>query len=73
MDKAVVNDEFECHLKCIGNNSCKSVNVYPDGSNAQRRVCELNNKTRQMSPGDFKWKKESTYYGSVQVSYFSVH
>ena len=52
----------------MGNNGCKSVNVHPDGNNAQRRICELNSKTRQMKPGDFKWKKGSTYYGSVQVS-----
>ena len=68
MGTVTVVDEFECQLKCIENNSCKSVNVHPDGNNAQRRICELNNKTRQMKPADFKWKKGSTYYGSVQVS-----
>ena len=67
MDTAVVMDEFECQLKCMGNNSCKSCNVHP-GGNSANRICELNNKTRQMKPGDFKWKKGSTYYGSVQVS-----
>ena len=67
MSNTVVADEFECHLKCLGNNSCKSFNVHPDGNNAQR-ICELNDKTRQMKPGRFKWKKGSTYYGSVQVS-----
>ena len=65
MGTAVV-DEFECHLKCLGNNSCKSFNVH-DGNNA-KHICELNNETRQMKPGHFKWKKGSTYYGSVQVS-----
>ncbi|XP_020626545.1 uncharacterized protein LOC110063891 [Orbicella faveolata] len=70
MDTVTVLDEFQCQLKCIGNNSCKSVNVYPDGNNGQRRICDLNNKTRQMKPGNFKWKKGSTYYGSVQVGYF---
>ena len=68
MDTVTVVDEFECQLKCIGNNSCKSVNAHPDGNNALRRICELNNKTRQMKPGDLKWKEGSTYYGSVQVS-----
>ena len=68
MDTVTVVDEFECQLKCMGNKSCKSFNVRSDGNNAQRRICELNNKTRQMKPGDFKWKKGSTYYGSVQVS-----
>ena len=68
MDTVTVVGEFECKLKCIGNNSCKSVNVHPDGNNhTKRRICELNNKTRQMKPGDFKWKKGSTYFGSVQV------
>ena len=71
MDTVTVLDEFECQLKCIENKSCKSVNVHPDSNNAQRRICELNNKTREMKPGDFKWKKGSTYYGSVQVSRIS--
>ena len=68
MDTFTVVDEFECQLKCIGSSSCKSVNVYLDGNNAQRRICELNNKTRQMKPEDFKWKKGSIYQSSVQVS-----
>ena len=68
MDTVTVVDEFECQFKCIGKKSCKSFNVGIDGNNAQRRICELNNKTKQMKQGDFKWKKGSTYYGSVQVS-----
>ena len=66
-NKTDVADEFECQLKCMGNNSCKSFNVHRNGNNA-KKLCELNNKTRQMRPGDFKRKKGSTYYGSVQVS-----
>ena len=65
MEKAVVVDEYECQLKCIGNDSCKSLNVY---SNGTKRICELNNKTRQMKPDDFKWMKGLTYYGYVQAS-----
>ena len=68
METVPVVDEFKCQLKCIRNNGCKSVNVHPD---AQRRICELNNKTRQLKPGNFKWKKGSTYYGSVQVKIIS--
>ena len=64
--KTDVADEFECQLKCIGNNSCKSFNVHHNGNNA-KKLRELNNKTRQMKPGDFKRKEGSTYYGSVQV------
>ena len=67
IDTVTVVDEFECQLNCTENNSCKSFNVHPDGNNAQRRICELNDKTRQMNPGDFKWKKGSTYYGYVQI------
>ena len=60
MDTVAVFDESECQLKCIENNSCKSVNVHPDSNNAQRRICQLNNKSGQMitKPGDFKWKPE---------------
>jgi len=63
MSTAVVVDEFECQLKCLENESCKSINVHTD-----IHICELNNITRQMKPGDFKWKKGSTYYGTVEVS-----
>ena len=63
----VVGDEFEFQPKCIANGSCKSFNVHPSSSKANRRICELNNKTQQMKPKDFKPKKGSTYYGSVKV------
>ena len=72
MSTASVVDEFECQLKCIGNNSCKSFNTHLDGNSAKRVQCELNSKTRQTNPGDFKWSKGSTYYGSVQVSVFPL-
>lgn len=71
MYTTVVVDEFECQLKCMENNSCKSVNVHPDQSIGQR-ICELNNKTRQLKPADLKRKKGSTYYGSVQASCMDV-
>ena len=58
----------ECQLKCIGNNSCKSINVHP-GDSKGKRSCELNNKTRQMKPGHFKKKKGSKCYSSVQVGF----
>lgn len=61
----LVVDEFDCHFKCISK-SCKSFNVRPSDSNGNR-ICELNNETRQMKPSDFKQKKGSTYYASVQV------
>ena len=67
MDTAVVVDEFECQLKCMGNNSCKSCNVHPGDSDVNR-ICELNNKTRQMKACDLKPKIGSTYYGSVEIS-----
>lgn len=64
-------DEFDCHFKCKGE-SCMSFNVHPGNSNGNR-MCELNNKTREMKPSDFKQKRGSTYYGPVQVgtNYFN--
>ena len=67
MGMVFVADEFECQLKCLQNNTCKSFNVHPGADNT-KRVCELNNKTRQTKPSDFKRKKGSNYYGSVKVS-----
>ena len=36
MKTTAVVDEFECQLKCMGNNSCKSCNVHPGDNNANR-------------------------------------
>ena len=63
-----VTDEFECQQECLRNHSCKSFNVHSDAGKNANRICELNDKTRQTKPGDFKKKKGSNYYGSVQVS-----
>ena len=66
MGTSTVFDEFECHQKCLRNNSCKSFNVHP-GADITTRFCELNNKTRQMKPDEFVEKKGSSYYGQVKV------
>ena len=63
-----VTDEFECQIKCIANNTCKSFNVHPPAAVKDKAICELNNKTRQMLPSQFKRKIGSNYYGSVKVS-----
>ena len=66
---STVADKFECHQKCLRNNSCKSFNVHPGADIAKRLsgLCELNNKTRKMKPDDFIKKKGSSYYGQVKV------
>ena len=68
MSSVLVGDEFECQLKCIHTQPCKSFNVHFSSNQANKHVCELNNQTREMKPSDFKAKKGSNYYGSVQVS-----
>ena len=67
MNESTVADEFECHQKCLRNNSCKSFNVRP-GADITKRLCELNNKTRKMTTESFKNMKGSSYYGPVKVS-----
>ncbi|KAK2566533.1 hypothetical protein P5673_009157, partial [Acropora cervicornis] len=67
METVNVTDEFECHRKCIQNNTCKSFNVHPPKSNAIKKTCELNNQTRQMKPKQYKKKIGSSYHGSVEV------
>ena len=57
MSTSTVADEFECHQKCLRNNSCKSFNVHP-GADTAKRLCELNNKTRRIKPDDFIKKKD---------------
>ena len=64
---STVVDGFEYHQKRLRNNSCKSFNVRP-GADIAKRLCELNNKTRKMTPESFKKMKGSSYYGPVKVS-----
>ena len=68
MSSVLVGDEFECQLKCIQTQPCKSFNVHFSSSQANKHVCELSNQTREMKPSDFKTRKGSNYYGPVQVS-----
>ncbi|XP_044170574.1 uncharacterized protein LOC122954590 [Acropora millepora] len=67
-----VTDEFECHRKCIQNNTCKSFNVHPPRSNPIKKICEMNNQTRQMKPKHYKKKIGSSYHGSVEVSCVNI-
>ena len=68
MSSVLVGDEFECQLKCIHTQPCKSFNVHFASGQANKHVCELNSQTREMKLSDFKAKKGSNYYGPVQVS-----
>ena len=72
METVNVTDEFECHRKCIQNNTCKSFNVHPPKRNAIKKTCEMNNQTRQMKPKQYKKKIGSSYHGSVEVSLICV-
>ena len=69
METVNVTDEFECHRKCIQNNTCKSFNVHPPRRNTVQKTCEMNNQTRQMIPKQYKKKIGSSYHGSVEVSF----
>ncbi|XP_068747856.1 uncharacterized protein [Montipora capricornis] len=64
----LVGDEFECQVKCIATKTCQSFNVHHATGKADKRVCELNNITRQMKQSDFKAMKGSNYYGSIKVT-----
>ena len=72
METVNVTDEFECHRKCIQNNTCKSFNIHPLKTNAVQKTCEVNNETRQLKPKHFKKKIGSSYHSSVEVSLFCV-
>ncbi|XP_015755771.1 PREDICTED: uncharacterized protein LOC107335279 isoform X8 [Acropora digitifera] len=72
METVNVTDEFECHRKCIQNNTCKSFNVHPPESNSIKKTCEMNNQTRQMKPKHYKKKIGSSYHGSVEVSCVNI-
>lgn len=72
METVNVTDEFECHRKCIQNNTCKSFNIHPPKSGAVKKTCEINNQTRQMKPKQYKKKIGSSYHGSVEVSCVNI-
>ncbi|XP_044166530.1 uncharacterized protein LOC122947183 [Acropora millepora] len=72
METVNVTDEFECHRKCIQNNTCKSFNIHPLKTNAVQKTCEMNNQTRQLKPKHYKKKIGSSYHGSVEVSCVNV-
>ena len=72
METVNVTDEFECHRKCIQNNTCKSFNIHPLKTNPVQETCEMNNQTRQMKPKHYKKKIGSSYHGSVEVSLICV-
>ncbi|XP_044169940.1 uncharacterized protein LOC122954002 isoform X1 [Acropora millepora] len=72
METVNVTDEFECHRKCIQNNTCKSFNVHPPRSNLIKKTCEMNNQTRQMKPKHYKKKIGSSYHGPVEVSCVNI-
>ena len=53
--------------KMYGKQLLKSYNFHPN-DNDGRLICEQNKKSRQMKPDNFKQKKGSTYFSSIQVS-----
>ena len=67
MNTSTVANKFECHQKCLGNSNCKSFNVHPT-ADITKRVCELNNQTREMKPRGFIKGKGSSYHGHIKVS-----
>ncbi|XP_044166557.1 uncharacterized protein LOC122950611 [Acropora millepora] len=71
METVNVTDEFECHRKCIQNNTCKSLNIHPLETSAIQKTCEMNNQTRQLKPQHYK-KIGSSYHGSVEVSCVNI-
>ncbi|XP_074633710.1 uncharacterized protein LOC141892375 [Acropora palmata] len=72
VDSVYVTDEFDCHRRCMQNNTCKSFNVHRPKSNTIKKTCEMNNQTRQMKPKQYKKKIGSSYHGSVEVSCVNV-
>ena len=50
METTAVEDEFQCQLNCMRNDSCKSVNLHPVGKN-RSRLCELNKETPAADQG----------------------
>ena len=68
MSSVLVDNQFECQLKCVHTQPCKSYNVHFSSNQANKHVCELNNQTREVKSSDFKARKGSNYYGPVQVS-----
>lgn len=67
MHTTAVKEDFECQMKCMEKDRCRSVNIHISESDGSR-LCELNNSTWETKAGDFKQKKGSVYHGPIKVS-----
>ena len=63
MELIQTTDEFDCGLRCLRNQHCRSYNSKDTGDNMiGNTICQLNNQTRLTGPGFFKSTPGFTYF-----------
>ena len=63
MELIQTTDEFDCGLRCLSNQHCRSYNSKDTGDNiCGKTMCQLNNQTRLTAPDFFKPTPGFTYF-----------
>ncbi|XP_067042696.1 uncharacterized protein [Acropora muricata] len=61
-------DEFDCGLRCLRNQHCRSYNSKDTGDDIHgKTICQLSNQTRRTAPDFFKPTSGFTYFEKAQV------
>ena len=56
-------DEFDCGLRCLRNQHCRSYNSKDTGDDIhEKTICQLSNQTRRTAPDFFKPTSGFTYF-----------
>ncbi|KAK2572070.1 hypothetical protein P5673_003510, partial [Acropora cervicornis] len=74
MEIIQTTDEFDCGLRCLRNQHCRSYNSKDTGDNIYgKTICQLNNQTRLTAPDFFKPTPGFTYFEKAVKGWHSSH
>ncbi|XP_067044056.1 uncharacterized protein [Acropora muricata] len=74
MELIQTTDEFDCGLRCLRNQHCRSFNSKDTGDNiCGKTICQLNNQTRLTAPDFFKPTPGFTYFEKAVKGWHSSH
>ncbi|KAK2572071.1 hypothetical protein P5673_003512, partial [Acropora cervicornis] len=74
MEIIQTTDEFDCGLRCLRDQHCRSYNSKDTGDNIYgKTICQLNNQTRLTAPDFFKPTPGFTYFEKAVKGWHSSH
>ena len=63
MDAFTSTNEFDCAIRCLRNQDCRSYNSKDTGDDIHgKTICQLSNQTRRTAPDFFKPTSGFTYF-----------